>query len=163
METRCSSPSEENSQGALPGNLPLEFSTNIPTKMKQFAQESTKCMKVDRSQKHMSEFDVLPCDCAGKYISIEEQHCAPNLATSRKPTSQQNVTNIRSSRKRHVGSTDKSLLGGPHSYHQDTTKLPTIEQQLEHLIPSKELLLHYREKIVQLNSDYQDLSEKVEQ
>jgi hypothetical protein len=119
-------------------------------------------MKADRPQKHVSEFDVLPCDCAGQYISIDEQHRAPNLATSRKPTSQQNVTNIRSSRKRHVVSTDKSLFGGPHSYQQDATKFPTIEEQLEYLVPSKELILHYREKIVQLNNDYQDLLEKVE-
>jgi hypothetical protein len=120
-------------------------------------------MKVDRPQKHLSEFDILLCDCSGKYISREEQHSAPNLATPRKSTSQQDVINIRSSGKRHVGSSDKSLLGDSHSYHQDATKFPTIEQQLEHLIPSKELLLHYREKIVQLNNDYQDLLEKVEQ
>jgi hypothetical protein len=116
-------------------------------------------MKVDRPQKHESEFD---CDCAGKYVTIEEQHYAPNMATSRKPTGQQDVTN-RSSGKRYVGSANKSLFGGPHSNDQDATKFPTIEQQLEHLIPSKELLLHYREKIVQLNNDYQDLLEKVEQ
>jgi hypothetical protein len=106
------------------------------------------------------EFD---CDCAGKYASREEHHYAPNMATSRKPIGQQDVKNTRSSRKRHVGSANKSLIGGPHSYEQDATKFPTIEEQLEHLIPSKELLLHYREKIVQLNDDYQDLLEKVEQ
>jgi len=117
-------------------------------------------MKVARLQKHESEFD---CDCAGKYVSIEEQHYAPNIATSRKPTCQQNVTNTSTSGKRYVGSANKSLFGGPHSYEQDATKFPTIEQQLEHLIPSKELLLYYREKIVQLNNDYQDLLEKVEQ
>jgi hypothetical protein len=116
-------------------------------------------MKVDRPQKHEPEFD---CDCAGRYVSTEEQHYAPNMATSRKPTSQRDVTNITSSMKRHVGSADKSF-GGLRSYEQDATKFPTIEQQLEHLVPSKELLLHYREKIVQLNKDYQDLLEKVEQ
>jgi len=117
-------------------------------------------MKVDRPQKHESEFD---CDCAGKYVSIEEQHYAPNVATSRRSTGQQNVTNTRSLGKRYVGSANKPLFGGPHSYEQDATKFQTIQQQLEHLIPSKELLLHYREKIGQLNNDYQDLLEKVEQ
>jgi hypothetical protein len=117
-------------------------------------------MKMDRPQKHESEFD---CDCAGKYASREEQHYAPNMPTSRKPTGQQEVTNTRSSGKRHVGSANKSLFGGPLSYEQDATKFPAIEEQLEHLIPSKELLLHYREKIVQLNNDYQDLLEKVDQ
>jgi hypothetical protein len=117
-------------------------------------------MKVDRPQKHESKFD---CVCAGKYASREEQHYASNMATSRNPTGQQDVTNTRSSGKRYVGSANKSLFGGPHSYEQDATKFPTIEQQLEHLIPSKELLLHYREKIVQLNNDYHDLMEKVEQ
>jgi hypothetical protein len=129
-------------------------------KTKQFSQKSTRFMKVDGPQKHDSLFD---CDCAGKCVSIEEQHYAPNIATSRKPAGQLDVTNTRSSGKKHVGSANKSLFGGPHSYEQDATTFPTIEQQLEHLIPSKELLLHYREKIVQLNNDYQDLLEKVEQ
>lgn len=160
METRCSSRSEKNSQGSCHGNSLLQNGTNLPTKTKQFSQKSTQFMKVHRPQKHESEFD---CDCAGKCVSIEEQHYTPNMATSRKPTGQQNVTNTRSSGKRYVGSANKSLIGGPHSYEQDATKFPTIEQQLEHLIPSKELLLHYREKIVQLNNDYQDLLEKVEQ
>lgn len=159
METRCSSRSQKNSQGSCHGDSPLQSGTQLQTRTKQFSQKSTKFMKVGRSQKHESEFD---CNCAGKCVSIEEQDFAPNTATSRKPTRQQDVTNTRSSGKRHVGSADKSLFGGPHSYEQDATKFP-IEQQLEHLIPSKELLLHYREKIVQLNNDYQDLLEKVEQ
>jgi len=160
METRCSSRSEKNAQGSCHGNSPLQSGTNVRTKTKQFSQKSTQFMKVGRPQKHELEFD---CDCAGKYTSREEHHYAPNMATSRKPTGQQDVTNTRSSGKRHVGSANKSLFGGPHSYEQDATKFPTIEEQLEHLIPSKELLLHYREKIVQLNNDYQDLLEKVEQ
>jgi len=160
METRCSNRSDKNLQGACHENSLLQSGTNVPTKTKQFSQKSTQFMKVDRLQKHESEFD---CDCAGKSVPIEERHYAPNMATSRKPSGQQNVTNTRSSGKRYVGSANKSLFGDPHSYEQDATKFPTIEQQLEHLIPSKELLLHYREKIVQLNNDYQNLLEKVEQ
>jgi hypothetical protein len=84
--------------------------------------------------------------------------------SSAKPTSQQQLRNTKSleSRKRQTGPSNKSLWDEPHSY-QDTPKFPTIEQQLEHLIPSKELLLHYRGKIVQLNDDYEALMERVDQ
>jgi hypothetical protein len=87
------------------------------------------------------------------------------MSAPRKPISQQHLRNRKSlkSGKREIGPSYKSLWDEAHSYQQDAPKFPTVEQQLEHLIPSKELLLHYREKIVELNNDYQALMERVDQ
>jgi hypothetical protein len=122
-------------------------------------------VKVDKQRKYVSNVDIPSCESSNEYIVRKEQCLASNLSASRKPTSQHHRRNTKTleSGKRHNGPSDKSLLHEAHSYQQDTPMFPTIEQQLEHLIPSKELLLHYREKIVQLNNDYQALMERVDQ
>jgi hypothetical protein len=163
METdRGSSCSEKNkSNMSLHGYTPLQSGTNLPMKTKS-SHSSMKFMSVDRQQ-NVSEPDILSHQCAGKNIVRRGQYSAPNLSTLRKPNSQHDVTNVRNSEPgmRNIGPSDNSL-GGLDSYQQDTTNVPTIEE-LEHLTPSKELLFHYRKKILQLNNDYQDLMEKVDQ
>jgi hypothetical protein len=117
---------------------------------------------MDIQRKHVSG-DIQPRECGSKNLLRKAQYSAPNVSTSRKVTGQHDVTNLRTSEPgvSHTDPSDKLLLGGPHSYPQDTMNF-TTEQQLEHLVPSKELLLHYRQKITQLNNDYQDLMEKVD-
>jgi hypothetical protein len=110
----------------------------------------------------VSEPDTRSQKCADKNILKKEQYSAPHLAARRKSNDQCDVTNVRNFEPgmMHIGSSAKSL-GGLDSYEQDVTNVPTVEQ-LEHLTPSKELLIHYRKKILQLNNDYQDLMEKVD-
>jgi hypothetical protein len=122
-------------------------------------------VKVEKQGKHVSDVDIQFRESADNYLLTREKCLTSNLPSSRKATSQQHLRNTKTleSGKRHIGPSDKSLWDGSHSYQQSIRKFPTIEQQLEHLIPSKELLLHYREKIVQLNNDYQALMERVDQ
>lgn len=122
-------------------------------------------MKVDKQRKYVSGVDIPSRECPGEYLLTREQCLALNMSALRKPTSQQHLRNTKSfeSGKREMGPSNKSLWDEVHSYQQDAPKFPTVEQQLEHLIPSKELLLHYREKIVQLNDDYHALVERVDQ
>jgi hypothetical protein len=163
---KCSSCTEENSQNTyLHGNSLLQNGINIPGKSEKSCQRSAKFVKLDKQRKHVSDVDTPSCDCDDGYLLTREQCLALNMSARRKLTTQQHLRNTESleSGKREIGPSDKSLWGEAHSYQQDTPKFPTVEQQLEHLIPSKELLLHYREKIVQLNNDYQALMERVDQ
>jgi hypothetical protein len=127
-------------------NSPHQGGTNVPTKT-EYTHSKTDFTNVDR-HRNVAERDMLPHECTdesvlprGHYSYASLRHSEPGM--------------------RHVGHSDKSL-DGPASYQQDTTNIPALDQ-LDHLIPSKELLLHYKQKILQLNNDYQDLMEKVDQ
>jgi hypothetical protein len=163
---KCSSCTKKNSQNTyMHGNSLLQNGINIPGKTEKSGQSSANFVKVDKQRKHVSDVDIPSCECVDEYLLTGEQCSALNIPAPRKPTSQQHLRNTKSleSQKRQIGPSDKSLWDEAHSYQQDTSKFPTIEQQLEHLIPSKELLLHYRRKIVQLNNDYEALMERVDQ
>ncbi|XP_021930400.1 coiled-coil domain-containing protein 77-like isoform X2 [Zootermopsis nevadensis] len=160
MEAGRGSSYSEKNKSNMRGYAPLQGGTNLPMKTKTSC--SMKFIDVD-GQQNMTEPDTVSHQCAGNKILSRGQSSAPNFPTVRNPNSHHDVTNTRNSEPgvRHIGRVDKSL-GGQDSYQHDATKVPTIEQ-LEHLTPTKELLLHYRKKILQLNNDYQDLMEKVDQ
>jgi hypothetical protein len=164
METKIhSSRTVKNSQSShLHGNSLHHSHNNIPGKNEH---HSVKFVNAENQRKQVSDVDIQFRESADDCLLTREKYLSSNLPSSKKATSQEHLRSTKTleSGKSHIGPSDKSLRDEKHSYQQDIAKFPTIEQQLETLIPSKELLLHYREQIVQLNNDYQALMDRVDQ